>query len=387
VKRRICVVTGTRAEYGLLRFVMEGIRQSAALQLQVVVTGAHLSPAFGMTARDIERDGFEISRRVDMLLSSDTPVAVAKSMGLALIGFADAFDQLAPDIVLVLGDRFELLPVVSAALVAGIPVAHVHGGELSEGAIDESIRHAVTKMSHLHFVSAAEYRARVVQLGEDPDRVFLVGGLGVDAIARLELLDRSALEAALGFRFGRRNLLVTFHPETLAPAAGAEQLQELLSALDALEDTELIFTMPNADAGHRRIGEMVESFAATHPNAHVFASLGQLRYLSCMREVDGVVGNSSSGLTEAPALGKGTVNIGERQQGRLKGEGVIDCEPRRDAIAAAIAQLWSPEFQARARAARNPYGEPGASGRIVDILSTAPLDRIVRKRFYDLAGN
>ncbi len=251
MSRKICVVTGSRAEYGLLRWVMEGIRRLPDLGLQVIATGMHLSPEFGLTYREIETDGFPIDRKVEMLLSSDTPTGLAKSMGLGLIGFGDALQQLQPDVMLVLGDRFEIFSAVAAALVARIPVAHLHGGEATEGAFDEAIRHSITKMSHLHFVAAEEYRKRVIQLGEHPERVFLVGGLGVDSIKKLTLLDRAALEASLGFELGRRNLLVTFHPVTLDNQTSAQQMAELLAALDTWEDTHLIFTMPNADTDGR----------------------------------------------------------------------------------------------------------------------------------------
>ena len=316
--RKICVITGTRAEYGLLRWVMQGIKDDPELTLQIIATGMHLSPEFGLTYRDIEQDGFKIDSKVEMLTSSDTSVGIAKSMGLGLIGFADALHDLKPDLIVVLGDRFEIFSAVSAALVARIPVAHLHGGELTEGAFDDALRHSITKMSHLHFVAAEEYRQRVVQLGEQPDRVFLVGGLGIDNIKRLKLFDREALEASLDFKLGSKNLLITFHPVTLEAATASEQMAQLLLALAELEDTQLIFTMPNADTGGRVLIRMVEEFVAQHTNARAYTSLGQLRYLSCISHVDGVVGNSSSGLAEVPSFRKGTINIGDRQRGRLQ---------------------------------------------------------------------
>ena len=385
MSRTICVVTGTRADYGLLRWVMEGIRQAPGLSLQVIATGMHLSPEFGLTYREIEKDGFVIDRKVEMLLSSDTPVGVSKSMGLGMIGFSDAIEQLKPDLMLVLGDRFEIFAAASAAMVARVPIAHLHGGETTEGAIDEAIRHAITKMSHLHFVAAEEYRRRVVQLGESPDRVFLVGGLGIDNIKRLELLDREALEEALDFKLGPKNLLVTFHPVTLEKSTAGQQMAELLAALDALEETHLIFTMPNADTDGRILIDMIQQFVASHPNARAYTSLGQLRYLSCIRQVDGVVGNSSSGLTEVPSLRKGTVNIGDRQRGRLKAGSVIDCVPDRQSIAGALRTLYSPEFQAGLTSVRNPYGDGSASEKVVRVLQEHPLDTLLKKTFYDLA--
>jgi GDP/UDP-N,N'-diacetylbacillosamine 2-epimerase (hydrolysing) len=378
-------VTGTRAEYGLLRWVMNTVRENPALELQIVATGMHLSPEFGLTHLDIEKDGFKIDRKVEMLLSSDTPVGITKSIGLAITGFADALRDLQPDVMLVLGDRFEIFAAVVAATVARIPVAHLHGGEATEGAIDEAFRHSITKMSHLHFVAAEEYRKRVVQLGENPDRVFLVGGLGVDCIKKLTLLDRGALEAAIGFKFGPRNLLITFHPVTLENATARSQMAELLGALEALPDTRLIFTMPNADTEGRVLLEMIKGFVAKHDNARAFTSLGQICYLSCIQNVDAVVGNSSSGLTEAPSFpGTGTINIGDRQRGRLRAASVIDCAPERASIEAAITRLYSPDFQRRIELVSNPYGDGGASERIVDTLSHIPLDGLLKKRFFDL---
>jgi GDP/UDP-N,N'-diacetylbacillosamine 2-epimerase (hydrolysing) len=383
--RKICVVTGSRAEYGLLRWVMEGIRQTQGLALQVVATGMHLSPEFGLTYREIENDGFRIDRKVEMQLSSDTSVGVSKSMGLGMIGFGEVLQQLQPDLMLVLGDRFEIFSAVAAAMVSRVPVAHLHGGELSEGAYDEAIRHSITKMSHLHFVAAEPYRKRVIQLGEQPERVFLVGGLGLDNIKKLQLLERAALEESLGFKFGQKNLLVTFHPVTLEKSSSESQMEELLAALHELGDTHLIFTMANADTDGRVLNAMVEQFVASRANARAYTSLGQLRYLSCIRQVDGVVGNSSSGLIEVPSFRKGTINIGDRQRGRLKAASVIDCGPERDAIAQALQQLYSPAFQAMLETVSNPYGDGGASEKIVRVIKDYPLESILKKPFYDFA--
>ena len=382
--RKICVITGTRAEYGLLRWVMQGIKDDPELSLQVIATGMHLSPEFGLTYREIEKDGFQIDRKVEMLTSSDTPVGIAKSMGLGLIGCADALNELKPDLIVVLGDRFEIFAAVAAALVARIPVAHLHGGETTEGAFDESLRHSITKMSHLHFVAAEAYRKRVIQLGEQPDRVFLVGGLGVDNIKQLQLLDRAALEASLDFELGAKNLLITFHPVTLETATAAHQMEELLVALAALQDTHLIFTMPNADTDGRALMKRIAQFVAQHPNARAYTSLGQLRYLSCIAQVDGVVGNSSSGVAEVPSFKKGTINIGDRQRGRLQPESVINCQPNRDSIADALAKLYSTAFQTSLRQVINPLGEGGASERVVNALKNTAIAGIVKKTFYDL---
>ncbi len=384
--RKICVVTGTRAEFGLLRWLMQDLKHSGKIQLQLIATGQHLSPEFGLTYREIEQAGFQIDAKVELLMSSDTATAVCKSMGMGLIGFGDVYARLTPDVIVMLGDRFEIFAAATAALVSGIPVAHLHGGETTEGAFDEALRHSITKMSHLHFVAAEEYRRRVIQLGEDPGRVFLVGGLGVDAIKRISLLDCETLEQSLGFRFRARNLLVTFHPVTLEGGSSSHQMGELLSALEEYEDTGLIFTMPNADTGGRELTAMVENFVAKHPNACAYSSLGQLRYLSCMKYVDGVVGNSSSGLAEAPSLGIGTVNIGDRQKGRMMAASVINCEPSRESICSAISRLYEPSFRSMLPSVQNPYGTGGASQKIIKILEDHTLDGLLKKKFFDLHG-
>ena len=382
--KKICVVTGTRAEYGLLRWVMEGIRQSPELELQLIATGMHLSPEFGMTIEAIEADSFKIDRKVEMLLSSDTAVGVTKSMGLGIIGFADALAELKPDLMLVLGDRYEIFAAAASALIARVPIAHLHGGEKTEGAFDEAIRHSITKMAHLHFVAAEEYRRRVIQLGEQPEHVFNVGGLGIDNILRLQLLEREELEEVLNFKFAKRNLLVTFHPVTLEQYTSHQQMDELLAVLSELKDTGLIFTMPNADTDGRDLFEKIKYFCAEHSQARAYTSLGQLRYLSCIQQVDGVVGNSSSGLTEVPSFMKGTINIGERQRGRLRASSVIDCESTRGSIGAALNQLFSKNFQEKLQKAENPYGNSGASDAIVKALEQRSLDDLLKKSFYDL---
>ena len=388
MRRKVCVVTGTRAEFGLLRWLMEAISNNPELILQVVATGMHLSPEFGSTYEEIEEAGFVIDSQVEMLIGSDSSIAVTKSMGLGMIGFADAYRSLAPDIVVVLGDRFEIFAAASAAMIAGLPIAHIHGGETTEGAFDEAIRHSITKMAHLHFVAADEYRRRVIQLGEHPDRVFNVGGMGIDAIKSLKLLNREELERSLDFVLGEKNLLVTFHPVTLEDGGSSVgQLRELLAALAELKDTTLIFTMPNADTGGRELGGLVHQFVEKHPHAKAYTSLGQLRYFSCLAQVDGVVGNSSSGLAEAPSFGVGTVNIGDRQKGRLKSQSIIDCAPNSKSILAALKKLYSAEFKTNLAAAQNPYGNGGASESIVKILSQYPLQNIRKKQFYNLSVN
>ena len=384
MSRKVCVVTGTRAEFGLLRWLMEAINNDPQLILQVVATGMHLSPEFGSTYEEIEEAGFVVDANVEMLIGSDSSVAVTKSMGLGMIGFADAYKNLTPDILVVLGDRFEIFAAAAAAMIAGIPIAHLHGGETTEGAFDEAIRHSITKMAHLHFVAADEYRRRVIQLGEHPDVVFNVGGMGIDAIERTSLLSREELESSLGLKFGNKNLLVTFHPVTLeGVSSSASQFKELLLALDELTDTVLIFTLPNADTGGRALGVIVEEFVEARPNAFLFKSLGQRRYFSCLKHVDAVVGNSSSGLIEAPSFKIGTINIGDRQLGRLKSRSVIDCLPDRCSIREGLSELYSQAFQAKLKGVDNLYGNGGAANAIVDVLSNYPMQNILKKRFYD----
>jgi GDP/UDP-N,N'-diacetylbacillosamine 2-epimerase (hydrolysing) len=382
--RKVCIVTGTRADYGLLRWVIDGIHISKQLQLQIVVTGMHLSPEFGLTVQHIEADGYPIDWRVEMLLSSDTAVSITKSMGLGLIGFADAFVWLQPDLLLVLGDRYEIMVAAQAAMIAGIPIAHLHGGELTEGAYDDAIRHSITKMAHLHFVAAEEYRQRVIQLGEGPERVFCVGGLGIDNIMRLELLNRQQLEDSLNFKLGEQNLLVTFHPVTLEKGSSAEQMAELFSALDEFPDFHVIFTMPNADTDGRVLFQMIENYADSRSNACSFTSLGQLRYLSCIQHMDVVVGNSSSGLLEVPSFRIPTINIGDRQRGRLKAKSVIDCPPKSTFISTSIRLALSPTCQRLLQQLFvNPYGDGGASEKIVSKLEEIEFTNLLVKTFYD----
>lgn len=382
--RKICIITGTRAEYGLLRAIMQGIKDDPELTLQIIATGMHLSPEFGLTYKEIEKDNFSIDTKVEILTSSDTSVGIAKSIGLGLIGFADAFNKLKPDLILVLGDRFEIFAAVSSALVACIPVCHLHGGESTEGAFDEAFRHSITKMSHLHFVASEAYRKRVIQLGEHPGNVFLVGGLGVDNIVNMQLLNKEEIEQSLGFKFGPKNLLITFHSVTLESETSQIQMRNLLDALSRLNDTQLIFTFPNADTNSRILIKMVQEFSSTNSNARIYPSLGYLLYLSCIAHVDGVVGNSSSGLTEVPTFKKGTINIGDRQKGRLKAESVIDCEPTVESITKALEELYSNYFQINLLKVTNPYGEGGASKKIVNIIKSHSLEGIIKKTFYDL---
>lgn len=388
MKRSVCIVTGSRAEYGLLHWLMREIAQCEGLRLQIIVTGTHLSPEHGLTWQELEADGFTIDYQVEMLLSSDTPVGVSKSMGLGMIGFADAYSALNPDLLVVLGDRFEIFSAVSAALIARIPVAHLHGGEVTEGAFDEAIRHSITKMSHLHFVATEHYRRRVIQLGEQPERVFALGALGVDGVKKTALLSKAQVEQALDFSLGEKNLLITFHPVTLDAQSAQTQFNELLAALSALHDTHLLFTRPNADTGGHVINDLIDAFVKAHPhNARVYTSLGRLRYLSTMRYVDAVVGNSSSGLLEAPSMKVATINVGDRQKGRVRAKSVIDCEPRAVSIGEALERVYSKAFQSALENVQNPYGKGDSAQAICAVLQRVSLDNIVKKSFYDMPSD
>ena len=378
MKRKICVITSTRADYGLLRGVMEKITLTSSLDLQIVVTGMHLSPEFGLTYQEIEQDNFKIDYKIEALLSSDTAI------GVSLIGFADAFKSLQPDLVILLGDRFEIFAAATACHIAGIPIAHLHGGEVTEGAIDDALRHAITKMSSIHFVAANDYKKRVIQLGEQPERVFLVGGLGIDSINNLKLLQREQLEQELGIKLGKKNLLITFHPTTIETESPEFQTTELLSALSELKETRLVFTYPNADAGGRSIIKLVNDFIKLNPNAIGYTSLGQKKYFSCVKEFDGVIGNSSSGIIEVPTFKKGTINIGSRQKGRIHAPSIISCEAKREEITSAIKTLYSTQFQENLIHTVNPYGDGGASDRIISIIEQLPLAGVNKKFFYDV---
>ncbi len=383
-KRKICVVTGTRAEYGLLRHVIKLLNDSNEFELQLIATGSHLSKKFGETYKEIEQDGLTIDCKIDLDLVSDTPLGLSKSTSSGLYGFGEAFNNLNPDLLLVLGDRFEILSSVIAAMFARIPIAHLSGGELTEGLIDEAIRHSITKFSHLHFVGNEDYRKRVIQLGESPDKVFNVGGLGVDAIKKTKLLSKKELEESLGIKFRKKNLLITFHPVTLEKNSSSTQMTELLNALSEIKNTSLIFTMPNADTDSRIIFDLIEEFVSINSNAFAFTSLGQLRYLSCIKHVDGVVGNSSSGLAEVPTFKKATINIGVRQKGRMQCESVINCNPKSEDITKAIKKSYSEEFKNVLSKVENPYGNGGAADSIINILKKIDLESLIKKEFYDV---
>ena len=382
--RKICVVTGSRADYGLLRSVMQGIKNDPNLIIQVIATGMHLSPTFGLTYKEIESDGFFIDEKVEVITEIDTPEEISQSIAKGITGCAKAFNRLEPDLILLLGDRYEIFSAAIAAHVALIPIAHIHGGELTGGALDEAFRHSISKMSSLHFVAAEEYKKRLIQLGENPKNIYLAGGLGVDSIKKHKLLNKHELENKLNIKFLDKSLLITFHPVTLDIESSEFQFKELLKALSNFKDTTLIFTMPNADTGGRKLINMVEEFVIENKNAKAFTSLGQLLYFSCILNMDGVVGNSSSGVLEVPSFKKATVNIGDRQLGRLQAESIINCKPLKKDILNAIEKLYSSSFQTLLDRVTNPYNGTGVNEKIIEVLGAISLYGIIKKYFYDL---
>ena len=384
-QRRICVITGTRGDYGPLFWLMREIEADPDLALQLVVTGTHLAPEFGKTVAVIEEDGFAIAKRIDIEIGDDSAAGVARSLGLAVIGLGAAIETLKPDIVVLQGDRYEILAAAGAATVACVPIAHIHGGEITEGAMDDTMRHAITKMAHLHFTAAEAYRRRVIQLGEAPDRVFNFGAPGLDNVDKLTLLDRGGLERELGVPSDRAFFLVTYHPATLEADDPGREAGEMLTALDRFKDHRVVLTGANADPGRNRIARLLADYvAAGEGRASLHASLGQFQYLSAMKFADAVVGNSSSGIIEAPALGVPTVNIGDRQKGRLCAPSVIECAGERDAIVAAIGHAIDPGFRHGLEGMTLPYGSGGASRKIKDHLKTADLSAIHHKPFHDM---
>ncbi len=382
--KKICVVTATRAEYGLLKPLMELIQQSSELALQIIVTGAHLSPEFGLTYQQIESDGFAIDEKVEILLSSDTPSSVVKTMGLAMNGMADVFPRLKPDVVVILGDRYEMLAIAAAATIFQIPIAHIHGGEITEGAYDDAIRHAITKLSHLHFTSTDEYRNRVIQMGENPDLVFNVGAIGLDNIKNLTLLTKDELESDLNIKFKKFNYQVTYHPETLAGISAEKQFQLLLQAIDQQEDSFFVFTKANADTNGRIINQMIDQYVADNiGKAAAFSSLGTLRFLSLVKYCTAIVGNSSSGILEAPSLKTGTINIGDRQRGRVQSCSVINVACDFNAIMMGFEEIKSNKIIGNTEDSKNPYYSGGAANQIFQVLAGYPTQSTVKK-FYNL---
>lgn len=383
--RKICVITGSRAEYGLLSGLMTAIANDSDLKLQIIVTNMHLSPEFGLTYKEIEEDGFSIDKKVEMLLSSDTANGTSKSVGLATIGFADAYEDLDPDLIVILGDRFEMLAAATAALFYKIPVAHLHGGEITEGAYDDAIRHAITKMSHLHFTSTETYRNRVIQLGEDPKAVFYVGALGVENIKSIRLLSKTDLEESMNIQFADKLLLVTFHPATLESSNAKEQCENLLQALGELKEYSIIFTLPNADTNGRVIMQLITEFVSQNKEKSVaFTSLGKLRYLSILQYVSAVIGNSSSGVLEVPSFGIPTLNIGDRQKGRIAAESVVHCGTTIKEIEQGLTMVLSSKYQQLAKTVVNPYEKMNTTSQILNVVKTYSLNNIIQKTFFNL---
>lgn len=382
-KRRIAVVTGSRAEYGLLYWLLHEINEDEDLELMLIVTGSHLSAEFGSTFKEIVKDGFNISAKVDILSTEDSPEAVAKSTGKGVQLFAETLKRLCPDILVLLGDRYEIFAAAQAAMFLNIPIAHIHGGELTEGVIDDAIRHAMTKMSHYHFVAAEPYRKRVIQLGEHPERVFNFGAPGLDHIARSKLLSREELEKELDFQFSELNFLVTFHPVTREADGAKEPARELFDVLDKFPEAKIIFTKSNADSGGRKINSLIDDYVSKNPNrSKVFISLGIKKYLSVVKQVDVVIGNSSSGLIEVPMLGTPTVNIGDRQKGRLLASSVVCCKDDKNSIINAINKVLSDEFRCGLSQINSPYGQGDASYKIKEVLKSCSLN-VLKKEFFD----
>ncbi|QTL97705.1 UDP-N-acetylglucosamine 2-epimerase (hydrolyzing) [Iocasia frigidifontis] len=384
--KKVCLITSTRAEYGLLSPLMESIKSVRELQLQLIVTGMHLSPEFGLTYQEIIEDGYRIDEKIEILLSSDTPIGISKSMGLTLISFSETYQRLKPDLIVVLGDRYEIFAAVSAACITKIPVAHLHGGETTEGAFDEAFRHSITKMSYLHFTSTSEYRKRVIQLGEHPNRVFNVGAIGIENIKKLKLLSKKELEKDINFKFGERTILVTFHSVTLEENTSREQFENILDAFDEIDNLKIIFTKTNSDTDGRIINKMIDKYVRKNTEKAIgFTSMGQIRYLSTMQYVDAVVGNSSSGIIEAPTFKVPTVNIGDRQKGRIQAETVINCKPIKNDIIAVLKKALSDDYKEEIRYAKNPYGDGKVSDKIINVITEWSFKNIdLKKKFYNV---
>ena len=385
--KKICIVTGSRAEYGLLKPLITKISEDRDLILQLVVTGMHLSPEFGLTYKEIIKDGFRITEKVEILLSSDTEIGISKSIGLAMISFSEVFQKINPDLLIILGDRYEIFAVAAVAMIARIPIAHLHGGETTEGVIDEAIRHSITKMSYLHFTSNEIYRNRVIQLGEDPSRVFNVGAIIEDSIRTMKFIQKSQLEKDLGIKFDKKMALLTFHPTTLESNSSEEQFKNILEALNEFNDLKIIFTKANSDTNGRIINKMIDNYVLNNPQKCVaFTSLGQLRYLSTMMYCDVVIGNSSSGIIEAPILKKSTVNIGDRQKGRIQAESIINCNPVKDEIIKAIKKALSKEFVESLKKTGIIEEKNSVSENIIAIIKEylTNIKTNIKKKFYDI---
>jgi len=382
--KKICIITGSRAEYGLLRPLIEKIKKDEELELQLIVTGIHLANTFGLTYKEIEQDGYKIDSKIEINLSSDTSIGICKSMGLGMISFSEIYARLEPDIIIILGDRYEIFTAASAAMISKIPIAHIHGGEITEGAYDDSLRHCISKMSYLHFTSTESYRKRVIQLGEMPERVHCVGSLGIENINQMQFLSKEKLEQCLNFKLGHLTVLVTFHPVTLEINTAPIQFDNLLKALDHFKDLNIIFTKSNSDTDCNVINQMIDKYVfKNRERAIAFTSLGVLKYLSVMKFCCVVIGNSSSGIIEAPSLKIPTVNIGDRQKGREQARSIINSDNSQKAIIAAIKKALSGEKD-RVNSI-NPYEKANTSVQIISIIKQV-LDKEMnlKKHFYDL---
>ena len=385
--RKICVVTGTRAEFGLLSRLMRMIKDSHETSLQVIATNMHLSPKYGNTYQEIEKQGFTIDCKVPIINEDegDDAIATVKSMARALSGFSDAYNELKPDMVVVLGDRYEILSAAIAALIMRIPIAHIAGGAITEGAYDDAIRHSITKMSQLHFTSSEQYRKRVIQLGEEPNRVFYTGSLGVENIKKLPLLTKDEIETEIDFKIDDKTILVTYHPVTLGNRTAKDDIDDFVAALNERKDLRVIFTMPNSDTGGQFIVDAINDFVSNNrERAKLYKSLGVVRYLSVMKQVAAVVGNSSSGLMEVPSFGKPTLDIGDRQKGRMAADSVFHCNPDKESVLSGLETVLSSTFKEKAARTKNPYEKEGSAKAIFDVISTYPLTELNQKHFYDI---
>lgn len=383
-KKKICVITGSRADYGLLYWFLKEVNIDTNLKLQLIVTGMHLSRKFGLTYKEIEKE-FKINKKININISTDTSANISNSISKSINLFSDAYFELKPDLIVVLGDRYEIFSATVAAMIFQIPIAHIHGGELSEGSWDDSIRHCITKMSQLHFTATMEYSKRVVQLGEDPKRVFYIGGTGIENIRRLKLLDKKEFEDSINFKLNKKNLLVAFHSSTLEKNTSKKQFQELLSAIDELDETNIIFTKTNSDLNGNVINQMIDEYTKKNSNKSVsFTSLGQLRYLSALKFVDALIGNSSSAIIEAPSFKIGSVNIGDRQMGRIKAASVIDCLPKKKNIRESINKIYSKDFQNLLKNVNNPYDKGNSSKKITRVLKKINIENLLKKKFFDI---
>ncbi len=383
-RKKICIITGSRAEYGLIYWLIKEVKADQNFKLQLIVTGMHLSSEYGLTYKEIEKD-FKINKKIDINLVSDTSVGISRSMGIAQTSFSQAFKELKPDLLVLTGDRYETFSAASSAMISKIPIAHIHGGELTKGSWDDTIRHCISKMAHFHFTATEEYKRRVIQLGEQPSKVFNVGGMGIESIKRLKLLSKIEFEKSIKFKLNKKNIIVTFHPSTLDNQSSKKQFKELLDAIKDLKDTNIIFTKTNSDTGGKEINKMIDFYTSqNHENSIGVISLGHLRYLSALQYVDVVVGNSSSGILEAPSFKIGTINIGNRQEGRIKAKSVVDCKAKKKDIKKSLNKIYSKSFQNMLSTVKNPYDNGLSSKKILKQLKKIKLDNILKKNFFDI---